>query len=132
MSFYYAEKIISEFGYLQGLTLDLASGAVCFQQENGEAWCVEIISDGDHLLLHHNFSGLGRIDGVGVNKLMELNANYSFMQGAWFGLHQATQSCRIFKLVQVDSLTVSLMREHLKKLIHLVGAVKKEIPLNLA
>ena len=62
---------------------------------------------------------------------MELNANYSFMQGAWFGLHQATQSCRIFKVLQIDCLTADLMCEYFKEFIHLVDLIKKDFSLDL-
>lgn len=125
MSLYYAEKVISEFSSLQGLTLNLASGAVCFQQENGEVCCVEITSDGDHLLLYYNFLKVSKFDSADIDKLMGLNANYSIMQGAWFGLHRETQSCKIFKTLQVDSLTADLMHEHLKAFINLAGELKK-------
>ena len=124
MSFFYAEKIISEFGSSQGFKLSLASGAVCFQQQDGGEWCVEIINDGDHLLLHHIFFELGRIGSAEINQLMGLNSNYSFMQGAWFGIHQATQSCRVFKTLQVDTLTANLVHEHLKAFIRLVGEIR--------
>ncbi|BAN53529.1 MULTISPECIES: type III secretion system chaperone [Pseudomonas] len=131
MSFYYAEKIISEFSSMQGLALSLTTGAVCFQQANGEKWGVEVADDGSHLLLHHNFSGLRVGDSAWMNKLLELNADYSFMQGAWFGLHQATQSCRIFKVLQIDSLTANLMCEHLRGFIHLASVIKKDFSVGL-
>ena len=125
MSFCYAEKIISEFSSLQGLELSLASGAVCFERDDGEVCCVEITDNGANILLYYSFYEAGRVGSADMNKFMELNANYSVMQGAWFGLHQATQSCKIFKVLQVDSLNADLVREHLKELINLAGELKK-------
>ncbi|MFK0038081.1 type III secretion system chaperone [Pseudomonas monteilii] len=125
MSFCYAEKIITEFGSLQGLELSLASGAVCFERDDGEVCCVEIKNNGENILLYYSFCEADRVGSADMNKFMEINASYSVMQGAWFGLHQATQSYKIFKVLQVDFLTADLMREYLKGLINLVGELKK-------
>jgi hypothetical protein len=126
MSFHYAERILSDFCSSQGLSISFNSGAICLQQKDSKKWYIEITDDDHYLLFHHKVTTSFNVNPDQMSKLLQMNANYSLMGGAWMGIHNNTQSCRIFKRLEINSLTTDVIKEEINNFISLTKNIRND------
>ncbi|EIC85958.1 type III secretion system chaperone [Serratia sp. M24T3] len=126
MSYQYIQTVVSEFGTLFSLDLDISRGAVCLQRSDGSRWYLEIIDDAMGLIIHTDIGSSHDLTYDNISKLMELNSNLPLMKGAWFGIHEETASYRLFQKIALAEMSSNLLDNETKKLISLRNMLMEE------
>ncbi len=101
------------------INIDTPTNAIALKAADGSEWFVELSANGEHVIVHTDTGRwvaptLLRQDDL--ERLLALNTDLSLMQGAWLGIHEASNSLRLMTTVPAACADVETVDRNIGKL----------------
>lgn len=101
------------------ISIDTPTNAISLEAADGTEWFIELSASGEHVVVHTDTGRwvaptLLRQDDL--ERLLALNTDLRLMQGAWLGIHEASNSLRLMTTVPASSASVEAVDRKIGKL----------------
>lgn len=94
------------------LDIDTPTNAIALEAADGSQWFVELAANGDQVIVHTD-TGRGvaptHLRPEALERLLALNTDLRLMQGAWLGIHEASNSLRLMTTIPAASANVETL-----------------------
>lgn len=111
--------VMQSLAHALRVDIDTPTNAISLEATDGSQWFIELSSNGDHVIVH---TDTGRavaptlLRPEALERLLALNTDLKLMQGAWLGIHEASNSLRLMTAVPAASANVETVDRKIGKL----------------